>query len=551
MQVTFKEIHIKYYKSITSASLYYYKGIWHIKGINNDAFGSNGSGKSTMLEALQQCLYNRTVTGNTLETTVNRKTGKSYDITVLLSTSDGEEYLINNNRSAMKVTIKKLTQGEYIDVGARSIPSALTYIQNLIGLDFNAFVALTHVTNSTVVSMLDNFTGSNLLKVLLDFGLIQKYEKALKDSLSNTKKTLDTDMSRGIEISKSLDIINSFKPAEIAPLYVLLSNYTTKLEEIIDKYNCELDEVRKKEYIANKSKSKLLVDIDNLKHILDTSVCKTCGTDLKVSKGIKEEHLLAEKEVLEKELNAVNNELLELSKEINNIHDTTGNTVGQLREQVKNLRTKIDIQEYNTEMFNKSSASLEELNKELVSINTSRDTKLETLDVIQSALSIIKQGKLHEEMLNEFCRLLNVYLKELLPYVSLTYLDIHTKHSKNSFDFVVEDLRYNTQINPNELSGGELTRVRLVVLISMLKTVQVMTNTSLNLLIFDEALDTLDTAAAEDLAHLFKYLSETENKFIAMVSHGQQLNAIEFTGTINVIKTEGTSKVFQEVVGDS
>ena len=66
---------------------------------------SRGSGKSTMLEALQQCLYNRTITGNTLETTINRKTGKAYDITVIMDTSDGNTYEINNSRSAMKVTI--------------------------------------------------------------------------------------------------------------------------------------------------------------------------------------------------------------------------------------------------------------------------------------------------------------------------------------------------------------------------------------------------------------------------------------------------------------
>ena len=548
MQVTFKEIHIKYYKSITSASLFYHKGVWHIKGTNNDAFGSNGSGKSTMLEALQQCLYNRTITGNTLETTINRKTGKAYDITVIMDTSDGNTYEINNSRSAMKVTIKKLTNGEFIDVGARSIPSALSYIQNLIGLDFNAFVSLTHVTHTTVVSMLDNFTGSNLLKVLLDFGMIQKYEKALKDNLSSTKKDIDMITSRVIEINKSLEVINSFKPIDVKPLYKLLNSITTELTTTIEDYNVELDKCSQREDLLKITRTEILASINNLNHILDTSVCKTCGTDLKESKGIKEENIKISLEELISDLNKINEALTKSDNLRTKLNATLGAKINELKTQSSNLKTKIDIQEYNSEMFSKASGSRNELIEELSTIEKDKDKKFTSVDIVTKALALIKQGKLHEEMLNEFCRLLNVYMSELLPYVSLTYLTVLTKHNKNSFEFEVTDNRFSTKINPTELSGGELTRLRLVVLLSMLKTVQVMTNTSLNILIFDEALDTLDTAAAEDLAHLFRYLSETENKFIALVSHGQQLSAIDFSGTINVVKTEGTSKILQEVI---
>lgn len=548
MKIQFKEIQIKYYKSIVNASLVYTSGVWLIKGTNNDAFGSNGAGKSTMLEALQQCLYNRTQNGNTLDTTINRKTGKAYDLTVKLSTSEGDYYEINNNRSAMKISIKKLVNNELIDVGTRSTVAALSYIQNLIGLDFNAFVALTHITHSTVVNMIDNFTGSNLLKVLLDFGLIQKLEKGIKDELSQSKKVLDNYLLRETEINKSLNLINSFKPLDISPMYKQYGDILNNFEVLTSEFNTKMIDVQKREHSLNDKLRDTNKNILSIHNTLDTKICSTCGTDLTEAKGISEESLLEELEGL-KELQKLLFSSLEcIYIEKQEILDTLGTSLEDMKQQKETLSTKIEIQEYNTEMFNKSSSSIKELQNELYKIEKEKPNLYTEHDILASALSVIKQGKLHEGMLSEFCRLNNVYLKELMPYVSIDYLSISTKHNKNSFIFQLEDLRFNTSIDFTELSGGELTRVRLVVLLAMLKTVQVMTNTSVNILVFDEALDTLDSSASDDLANLFRYLSNTENKFISLVSHGQQLSSIDFTGTINVIKTDGSTKIIQDTI---
>lgn len=548
MKIIFKEINIKYYKSITSATLTYINGVWLIKGTNNDAFGSNGAGKSTMLEALQQCLYNRTQNGNTLDTTINRKTGKAYDLTVTLETSEGDSYWINNNRSAMKITIKKLQDGEYIDVGTRSMVAALSYIQNLIGLDFNAFVALTHVTHSTVVNMIDNFTGSNLLKVLLDFGMIQKFEKALKDTYNKSKKDTEGMSLREVELQKSLTLIESFKPADVRPLYKTLSDLVKKLEVATSTYNDEIQGITLREMAlseAHRAPSSRLKEIES---ILETKVCKACGTDLSSTIGINEEALQDELRRIKIQLTDLLTQVKEVNSEKDELNSTLGQLTYDLTGQVSALRARIEVQEYNTEMYQKSSESIKDIKEELFNISKDKPRLLKEQDILVNALSTIKQGKLHEDMLSEFCRLINVYLTELMPYVSIDYLEVSTKHSKNSFEFILMDKRYDTLIEFTELSGGELTRVRLVVLLAMLKTVQVMTDTSVNILVFDEALDTLDASASEDLANLFRYLSSTERKFISLVSHGQQLSSIDFTGTINVVKTNGTTKVIQETL---
>ena len=57
----FKYIDIENFKSIKKGHLDFDKGLWEIVGVNEDGpFASNGSGKTNYLEAIQQCIFNRT-----------------------------------------------------------------------------------------------------------------------------------------------------------------------------------------------------------------------------------------------------------------------------------------------------------------------------------------------------------------------------------------------------------------------------------------------------------------------------------------------------------
>ena len=83
-------------------------------------------------------------------------------------------------------------------------------------------------------------------------------------------------------------------------------------------------------------------------------------------------------------------------------------------------------------------------------------------------------------------------------------------------------------------------------LLSMLRAIKELTAISSNLLVFDESLDTLDVSASKDLANLFDYLIGNDNKFIALVSHGDQLSDINFNGIITATKSEGVTGVLHE-----
>ena len=79
--IQFVSIKVANYKSIEYAELHYHRGVWLVQGDNKDTtFKSNGAGKSTILEAIQQCLYNKNIKGIPIEDTYNRVTKKGYKI---------------------------------------------------------------------------------------------------------------------------------------------------------------------------------------------------------------------------------------------------------------------------------------------------------------------------------------------------------------------------------------------------------------------------------------------------------------------------------------
>ena len=546
MVVKFNRIEILYYKSIIKAELTYTDGVWLVQGQNNDAFGSNGAGKSTLLEALQQCLYNRTTKGTTLDATINRKTGKQYRITVYL-TVDNTEYKIVNDRTSLKITIYKRENDTYVDLMVKSIPASLTYIQTLIGLDFQSFVALTHITHSTVTDMTDNLANSNLIKVLLDFGILTRFEKKSKEYYKDSQQAYDKLIARKHEIESSLKLIDTFKPSNTVEMYKRLAKLNSTLQEVKTNIDNITEHFKAKETALHIQLQDINKDIWNNNKIIEHSICPTCGCDVIEYKKIDVseiktiiDNLIVEKEKLEAKLEE---SLKDKSIKLHSYYDD----FKALNTEISNLTNSIHVAEYNQSVYDSNKATIKNLKQEIADITSAIPAEINKQEVLSHTLDIFKKGVIQQDILREFTDIVNIHISEYLSYVSIEYLDIKTVPNKGGFTYKVFDLRYNTEITFNELSGGELTRVRLVILLSVLKTIQIMTNTSINILVFDEALDTLDKSAANDLARLFNYLVENNDQFIAMVSHGEQLAEIKFRGTITATKTDNVTVVKQEV----
>lgn len=544
--VKIQSLLIKDFKSIANAELKYEAGVWLVQGVNNDAvFKSNGAGKTTMMEALQQCLFNKTQSPTPIEDTsrkidgVTNHTRKYY--LELTFEKDNNTYQIINDRQQM--IIKVIKNGK--DLMFKSIPASLKAIQSIIGMDFQTFVTLTFINHDTIVDLLDNFSSSALMKIILNFSQIANFEKRSKieQKVLNTNITaLNTVIQT---INESLSILDQFKEVDIGPIVkdqILIKQKISKLENtqgaMITKLINDLENSRDDLYDLNDK-------MNNIEAKLDSSVCEACGTRLDLSEAEEKdlEIELAGFEMVNKQRQLMITKDEENLSELSETYDLAYNTYNK---ELLEIGQQLVAAKTRNQLYNDSKTQADDMRKKLQDSITEHDELTFKLSVIQTALLVLKSGDIQKDLLNTFVGVLNVHLKHFIKFVSLTYIGITAEASKANVAFNVYDNRFSHNISIHTLSGGEKTRLRLVVLLAMLSTIKELANISSNILVFDESLDTLDDSAAVDLANLFDYLVHHDDKFIAMISHGAQLDKIEFTGTLLATKTDSVTTVSKE-----
>lgn len=539
--VQFNYIKIKDYKSIKEAYLEFTSGLWSIQGVNNDSsFKSNGAGKSTVLEALQQCLFNKNVKGITIEDTFNRITKKGYCITTEF-VKDGSVYLVENDRIKGTLTVIK----DSVDISEKTIPLNVRLIQDIIGFDFNTFCSLTYVSHNNIVQMLESFSSSNLMKVLLDFDSISQFEGVVKGELAKSKEILSFKLAENSGLEESLKLLNSSEKVDLVPLYNYKSTLDTNYKRLKSVYEEEVQAITEKIRSYNVLMSMYNTTIDKSKDILMNAPCCLCGEvprrslsaiidariDLKGNRKLKR-LLIPQIDVLKKELDT--------------LYDNITISNEKYFQDSQFVNTQISLAEYKNELFESNKDKLVGISSKIEQNKLDMSAEYFNQDLYDTVLKTIKSGKLHKGLLDNFTKVLNICIDDYIKYMNIDYLNIKSKATKTNIDFVLYDNRTQQFIEINTLSGGELTRIRIVILVSMLKTVSTLTKANTNILILDEALDTLDKSASTDLARLFKAVIQADNKFIALVSHGDQLKDIDFYGTITAVKTDGLTSIIQD-----
>lgn len=537
--IQFVSIKVANYKSIEYAELHYHRGVWLVQGDNKDTtFKSNGAGKSTILEAIQQCLYNKNTKGIPIEDTYNRVTKKGYRI-ILRFNVNNDRYRIDNNREAGTYDVYK----NDIAISKKGITENLKLVQSIIGFDFNAFTSLTYISHQNVVTLLDSFTSSNLMKVLLDFDSISNFESKTKEAFSESKSKVQFLLQETAQLQDTQKLTANFSYSDLTPLYKHKQAISDKFLESV--HLLDVDSIGKEIQFLSRQHAVLEEELNALHKKAFGDSCPTCGQDINQNGHINKVLAKIEYDNIAAKQEDINIELQTLTESYDSASAQLVVLRAKFDEELQNINSTITIGEYKNKLYEETKDIIESTALKIQQNKTRLTEEYFNQDLYDLLLKTIKAGKLHKDLLDNFAKVLNHYIDDYTKYMSISYLNIKAKASKIGMDFVLYDNRSRTFIDINTLSGGELTRIRVIVLMAMLKTISTLTRLSTNILVLDEALDTLDASAADDLSSLFQYLIDTENKFIALVSHGAQLNEIEFKGTITAIKDNGSTCIVQ------
>ena len=540
--------------------------------------GSNGAGKSSLLDSFDYTLYGKTrgkkKRWSTLSTLPNRINGELLNRIKFIS--NGTEVEIKRgvspsilelwengvlNERAGKSNIDEKIEG-YIGVDLETFKSFISLSIN----DFKNFISLSNEEKQLLLDKLFNLEVINILNgILKDINKNNKTRMAsldseirtLDDSILSIQKSIDKAIERQkeearlaverekediqSEIDKLVEEMNSKKDD-----YKSLKEKIDKIKEKETELNNEIDS-EKKQYINCQN------DIKNVQKELDlydSGKCPTCKTDFDSEHFSNLRTALEEKKKSFEDIKLVIEENIRKVKErqvkLKGLSESTTTAFNDLSYLLKSYKSEIDKLTQK-----KSNQTVQSVVKPSVNVQEFQNTitELEGKKTISSDnVTICKEKELYYKEMNRIfgedgvkkaiisgiIKPINHFISENIKKMSLNF------EVKLDETFTAEIKQLGSVIEHDSLSTGENRRINMAILISYLKLIR--TKRHINILFLDEVFSSVDIQGCNDILIMIKSFANDYNINIFVVHHAI-LNEEIFDRIIRVEKN-----IFSQII---
>ena len=546
----------------------------------DDSGSRNGTGKTTIVNALSYALFGNALTNIKKDNLINKINSKNMLVTVEFN-KDGIDYRIERGRkpSVLKFYVDDQEQKDEADDGQGDSRETQRDIDTLLGMSHDMFkhiVALNTYTEPFLAMKAND--QRVIIEQLLGITLLSEKAEALKEQVRATKEDIIQENANLEAVKKAnariQESINSLKVKQ-GLWQKNRDSDVTKIERAI----AELAEVNVENEIAqhgfaktydeqsalikslNKEKATLetaLMQADkNVKKYareieqLEANKCPACEQELHdhkhdEMKALAEKHLADAlaylTEVSVKYEDSVKD--LELIGDINGRPKTFYDTLDEayshrtnlesLANQLKNKQEEIDT--YQEQITELEHTALQELNWDTVnSLNLVKEHQEFLLKLLTNKDSFIRKKIIDQNL---------AYLNNRLTY----YLDKvglpHTVVFQN--DLTVEITQLGQDLDFDNLSRGE--RNRLILGLSWaFRDVWESLYQNINLLFIDELIDSgMDANGVENSIGILKKMARERNKNIYLISHRDELVG-RVNNVLKVIKENGFTSYANDV----
>ncbi len=534
--------------------------------------GENGSGKSTVLDALCFVLFNkpfRQISKGQLINSIN-----------MGSTVVEIEFIIQKNHfkviRGMKPTIFEIyCNGRMMNQDANALDTQKILEQQILKLNYRSFTQVVILGSSTFVPFMQlrSKDRREVVEDILDIKIFSLMNFLLKHKVKEVSEELKS-IEYEFRISKEkIDLQSKYiedikkNKVKLIEEKVSLVNETksVKLEESkkVDALNEEVKilqpKVSNKQEIKNsireyhKMEAKLSNRIDEnerqKKFFEENETCPVCTQDIESElkkKKIEEKHnrikeLHSGIEKLKVELKSKENILNDvelLLKQIREKEVEIAKSCASITHMQKLIMsTEKDISNYKKgEVSEEDKAKLTRLS-ERCKIQEEQITKLrEDKFYVDVARNLLMDTGIKTKIINKYLpimnKLINGYLTSMDFYVNFT-LD-------NNFNETIKS-RHRDEFSYSSFSEGEKMRIDLALLFTWRAVAKMKNSTNTNLLILDEIFDSsLDTTGTDDF---LKILNTFADQNVFVISHKGDTMFDKFRSVIKFEKQRNFSKL--------
>ena len=503
-----KSIKIKNFYSYENAELSFEEldNLIYVDGKNKDAGGSNGSGKSSLFEAVVWGLTGKTIRKSIEDAVVNFNNTDSCVVDL-----EVDDYRIIRGKRPSKLQL--FYRDEEITKESQKVTQE--FLEKQLGFTYKSIVStMVYGQNSPT-----EFLGATkdekraIIKHYLDLDDVFRYRdrsKASKLDISREIKAHETLISK---LDSQIEQLKQDLGTDVnEPVYDLA---------VIQKLESKVSEAQME---ARSIKQEVAFLKSTLSPAGQADTCNTCG------QKIPEEDIQKvkdDREQTEERIEKLQEKLEEHHKVIDstNIPISSSDLVQSMKA-FKDLSDKEQIQY----KISEKSEQIEELKKELGSLKLS----YELFKFWESGFS--EKGLIRyiiRSILNKFNEIANHYLKVLTNEKFSIYFD----------DQLEETIFYNNKIvHYISLSGGEKNRVDLAIMLALQQIPALLQKQTIDIILFDEIGGFLDDEGIEALYILLRELNETKKLFI--ITHNSTLkNKLRDCCKLTIIKKEESSRI--------
>ena len=537
----------------------------------NLIIGTNGAGKSSMLDALTFALFNkafRKINKNQLINSVNEK-----DCLVEVEFSvNNRNYLV---RRGIKPNIFDIeVNGSPLHREADDRVNQKVLEENILKVNYKSFTQIVIMGSSTFVPFMQLPVAyrREVIEDLLDIRIFSVMNSLIKDKIRTEKEQIKTLENSKVNLKEKIEMQKSFieelenrgnaninaNQKKIVNLDNEVDIYmlqNSKIEEEIFKYTKEQEEVIgasdklvKLNNLKGKISQKVSVITKEHKFFSENTVCPTCTQTIEeefrlnringaqnkakeLQQGFKElEETIELEQERERQFNVLSKEITKLNNEISKNNTQVSSNQRQIRDleqeiqtitnQLKNRNTENDKLKEFQENLQKTFEELSEIKEQIVYYDFThsllKDDGVKT-KIIKKYLPFINQ------QVNRYLQMMDFYIN----------FELDSEFNETIKSPIHEDFSYSS------FSEGEKAKINLALIFAWREIARIKNSVNTNIILFDEVFDgSLDEFGTDNFLKIIRYIIKDANVFV--ISHKPDLQD-KFDCTIKFEKKNGFS----------
>ncbi len=544
------------------------------KAQTNLIVGTNGTGKSTVLDALTFSLFNKPFRKITKSQLVNAANEKDCEVQIEFSTPNYDWKIV---RGIKPNRFEIWKDDELLDQNSAVNDQQKWLEENVLKLNYKSFTQIVVLGSASFVPFMQLSAPNRreVIEDILDIKIFSAMGLILKERVRSTNERI-----RELTIKKDLteekiDMQKSFisdleetgrkdidkKKEKLNKIFVgigthrqIIQETDKKLKGINDDMESFANSNKKLRKLGN-LKGKLSNKVSNItkehKFFTDNVTCPTCTQSIEESfrlnkineaeskakelkKGYEElESAIKLEEDREQTFKILTSEATKLTHEISK----TNTRISGLENQSRDLEQ--EIQTITEQLKNRTAEkhALETLLSQLEDLQKDQSEFREKNAYHEFAHSLMKDGGVKSKIIKRYLPLMNQQINKYLQlmdfYINFS-LDEEFKESIKSP--VHEDFSYES------FSEGEKMRIDLSLLFTWRDIAKMKNSVSTNLLILDEIFDSsLDGFGTDYFTRIIKYVVTDANVFV--ISHKTDELVDKFDNILKFDKIKGFSKL--------